>query len=386
MTKAAIEGRLAVRGNPDEINFEFREIIIGINDTLDAVIAPLNVSAEYIDRISKGDIPSKITDNYNGDFNELKTNLNQCIEAINLLINDSKILSQAAVDGHLSTRAEASKHQGSFKTIIEGVNATLDSVILPLNVAAKYVDIISKGEVPSKITDNYNGDFNAIKQNLNNCIDGLQGLVEANAVLKRVTVNDFTQNVNGTYQGLYAEVANSTNGVIERLKHIQNTFANISNGNFNDLDSYKKTGKRSDNDQIVPTIIKTIETIQSISQSLDKYISFCGMGDFKNINIDETQFSGAFKDIAQGLNKSAQVIQEPLEETTRVISRLAIGDLNNKVNGFYGGIFGELKVAANSMIDANLSLVENAKLVAVGDLDVNLEMRSDKDELMKALI
>ena len=59
LSKAAVDGKLATRGNPEEINVEFREIIYGVNDTLDAVIGPLNVSAEYIDRISKGNIPAK---------------------------------------------------------------------------------------------------------------------------------------------------------------------------------------------------------------------------------------------------------------------------------------------------------------------------------------
>ena len=40
-------------------------------------------------------------------------------------------------------------------------------MIGPLNVAAKYVDDISKGDIPAKITDTYNGDFNVIKNNLN---------------------------------------------------------------------------------------------------------------------------------------------------------------------------------------------------------------------------
>ena len=47
------------------------------------------LSAEYVDRISKGDIPAKITDTYNGDFNEIKNNLNQCIDAVNLLVSDA---------------------------------------------------------------------------------------------------------------------------------------------------------------------------------------------------------------------------------------------------------------------------------------------------------
>jgi hypothetical protein len=51
--------------------------------------------------------------------------------------------------------------------VIEGVNGTLDAITQPLNVAANYVDRISKGDIPPKITDNYNGDFNTIKNNLN---------------------------------------------------------------------------------------------------------------------------------------------------------------------------------------------------------------------------
>ena len=87
------------------------------------------------------------------------------------------MLSKAAVEGQLATRADATRHQGDFRKIVEGVNETLDAVIGPLNVAAEYVDRISKGDIPPKITDDYNGDFNEIKNNLNTCIDAIQRLV-----------------------------------------------------------------------------------------------------------------------------------------------------------------------------------------------------------------
>jgi methyl-accepting chemotaxis protein len=149
------------------------------------VIGPLNVAAEYVDRISKGNIPPKITDSYNGDFNEIKNNLNVCIDAVNLLVADANMLAQAAIAGKLATRADASKHEGDFAKIIEGVNRTLDAVIGPLNVAAEYVDRISKGNIPPKITDSYNGDFNEIKNNLNVCIDAVNLLIaDANMLAK----------------------------------------------------------------------------------------------------------------------------------------------------------------------------------------------------------
>ncbi|GAB1371112.1 hypothetical protein MASR1M45_11740 [Candidatus Kapaibacterium sp.] len=95
-SEAAVQGKLDTRAS--EVGFEgdYLNIIKGVNSTLDAVIAPLNVTAEYVDRISKGDIPPKITDNYNGDFNEIKNNLNQCIDAVNLLVKDAGMLAHAA--------------------------------------------------------------------------------------------------------------------------------------------------------------------------------------------------------------------------------------------------------------------------------------------------
>ena len=383
---SALNGDLQNRASNDNLSIEFIPIVNGFNQVIDALIAPLQKTAHYVDQISKGNIPAKITEEYNGDFNEIKTNINQCIDAISLLVVDSKTLSQAAVEGKLATRADASKHQGDFRAVITGVNDTLDAVIGPLNISAEYIDRISKGDIPAKITDHYNGDFNAIKTNLNQCIDGLQGLVEANTVLKHVDSNDFTVNVQGKYQGVFAEVASSTNSIIAQLNVLQGTIGKIADGDFSQLEGYKKVGRRSDNDHIIPTIIRTIETIQSISTSLDSYISYCGMGEFQNVNIDENQYKGAFKAIAQGLNKSAQVIQEPLDETTKVMSQLAVGDLNHRVEGLYRGVFAILKDSANNIIDTNLALVENAKLVAIGDLDVDLRTRSDKDELMKALI
>lgn len=177
LSRAAIEGKLATRADASKHQGDFRKIVQGVNDTLDSVIGPLNVAADYVDKISKGNVPPKITDQYNGDFNTIKNNLNQCIDAVNLLVGDAVLLAKAAVEGKLATRADATKHQGDFRKIVQGVNDTLDSVIGPLNVAADYVDKISKGNIPAKITDQYNGDFNAIKNNLNQCIEAVNGLV-----------------------------------------------------------------------------------------------------------------------------------------------------------------------------------------------------------------
>ncbi|MFN4329062.1 MAG: HAMP domain-containing protein, partial [Limnobacter sp.] len=132
LSEAAARGELSYRADTSQFSFMFKKMIEGVNQTIDSIVGPLNVAANYVDRISKGDIPEKITDNYNGDFNTIKNNLNRAIDAVNKMIADANMLSKAAVDGLLSTRADASQHEGDFRKIVQGVNETLDAVINPL--------------------------------------------------------------------------------------------------------------------------------------------------------------------------------------------------------------------------------------------------------------
>jgi methyl-accepting chemotaxis protein len=173
----SLNGELSQRLDESNVNFEFRHIAAGLNKTLDAVVSPLIMAANCVERISKGDIPEKITDTYYGDFNVIKDNLNHCIDAINLLVNDAQLLAKAAAEGKLDVRVNAAKHQGNFKKIIEGFNQTLDAVIIPLNEAALHINRISTGDMPGLITEEYKGDFNLLKNNINNLIKGLNQII-----------------------------------------------------------------------------------------------------------------------------------------------------------------------------------------------------------------
>ena len=219
LVKAAVDGKLATRADASKHQGDYRKIVQGVDDTLDAVIGPLNVAANYVDRISRGDIPAKITDTYNGDFNVLKNNLNTCIDAVNALVADAGLLVKAAVDGKLATRADASKHQGDFRKIVQGVDDTLDAVIGPLNVSANYVDRISRGDIPAKITDTYNGDFNVLKNNLNTCIDAVNALVADAGMLVKAAVDGklATRADASKHQGDYRKIVQGVNDTLDAV-------------------------------------------------------------------------------------------------------------------------------------------------------------------------
>ncbi len=219
LTKAAVEGRLSTRGNTEKFSGDYAKIVKGVNDTLDAVIGPLNVAADYVDRISEGDVPEKISAEYKGDFNKIKNNLNRCVDAINGLVAEAGMLTKAAVEGRLSTRGNADRFSGDYAKIVKGVNDTLDAVIGPLKVAANYVDRISKGNIPEKISDEYKGDFNEIKNNLNRCIDTINGLVAEAVMLTKAAVEGRLSTRGNTekFSGDYAKIVKGVNDTLDAV-------------------------------------------------------------------------------------------------------------------------------------------------------------------------
>jgi methyl-accepting chemotaxis protein len=219
LSQSAVEGKLAIRADTTQHQGDFRKVLEGVNVTLDAVVTPLNMAAICVESISKGNIPNKITDNYNGDFNAIKNNLNACVDAVNKMAEDANMLAQGAIEGKLSNRADASQHQGDFRKIIEGVNHTLDAVITPLNMAAGYVDNLAKGNIPVKITDSYNGDFNVLKNNLNTCIDAISLLVkDANKLAQAAQDDRLDVRADASqHHGDYRKVIEGVNGTLDTV-------------------------------------------------------------------------------------------------------------------------------------------------------------------------
>ncbi len=118
LVKAAVGGQLATRTNPNETNFEFRAITVGINQTLDAVVTPLNIAAEYVDRIAKGDMPPVITDTYNGDFNTIINNLNAMILALNDVAEKAKLVSVGNLNVELTLRSDKDELMKSLQNMV----------------------------------------------------------------------------------------------------------------------------------------------------------------------------------------------------------------------------------------------------------------------------
>jgi methyl-accepting chemotaxis protein len=129
LVSAAVNGQLSSRARPEEINAEFREIAVGFNQTLDAVIGPLNMAAEYVERISAGDMPELITNEYKGDFNEIKNNLNALIKALVQITEKAQLMSQGDLTISLVKRSEKDELMQALDNMVKANASVINEFI-----------------------------------------------------------------------------------------------------------------------------------------------------------------------------------------------------------------------------------------------------------------
>ena len=179
LTEASREGQLSERGKAEHFRGAYADIVQGVNAMLDAILLPIGEGNRVLAQISSGKIDELITQAYRGDHEKMKQAVNNVALVLQSLHKELAHLTDAAKEGRLAERGNEEQFQGAYAQIVHGVNSILNAVIAPLNVAASYVDRISKGDLPPQITDSYHGEFNNIKNNLNALIGAMEDVTRA---------------------------------------------------------------------------------------------------------------------------------------------------------------------------------------------------------------
>lgn len=246
LAQAAVEGKLSTRADVTKHEGDFRKIVQGFNETLDAVIAPLNVAASYVESIAEGNIPSKITTAYKGDFNALKNNLNLCIDNINILISEMNHMSSEHDLGDIDVKIDESKFDGSFQEMAKGVNAMVFQHIAVKKQAMKCLEGLGLGDFDAPMVQLpgkkafINDMIEQVRSNLKAVSADAKMLAEA-ASDGRVTMRADVTKFKGEFRQIIEGVNNTLDLIVQPISVVKeavdaiNTAAGeISSGN-NDL-------------------------------------------------------------------------------------------------------------------------------------------------------
>lgn len=411
LTKAAVEGRLDTRADATRHQGDFRKIVEGVNDTLDAVINPLNVAAEYVDRISKGDIPEKITDAYQGDFNAIKNNLNACIDAINLLVSDADGLVNGTIEGRLDTRADATRHHGDYRKIVDGVNTTLnvlvgyiDQIPIPILALDNSFNILYMNETGARLLESSKKDligkkcFNQFKTGdcqTRNC--ACAQAMEKNTDITRNTqarpagkdleiaytgipIKNKDGKVTGAFEFIQdhtasVRVAMYLNNEVEKLgENLDKLSKGDTNLSINIADADQYTKDAHDNFVRINNRLSQVNDAVRLLVNDALVLSEAGTAGRLQTRADATRHHGDFRKVVEGVNDTLDSVIIPVNEALRVSREYANSNFAARVDPALNlsGDWIEFKEALNNIgiqVSAAVELINKQLL----DLASNAE-------------
>lgn len=180
-------GELSVRGDVTHCSDDEAELVRLVNQMVDTIVHPMRVASRAIDQIAHGEIPEFIIDDYPGDFNVIKRNVNTFLATMYGMHHEVQNLVKAIGAGKLKTRGNDWDFEGNWRELIAGINRTLDAVIDPVSEARTVLGRMAEYDLTTRVQGRYRGDHAQIKKALNQTATALHdAIAQVSASVARV--------------------------------------------------------------------------------------------------------------------------------------------------------------------------------------------------------
>ncbi|WP_050741811.1 methyl-accepting chemotaxis protein [Acetobacterium bakii] len=154
-------------------------------------------------------------------FNEIGKSIFSVKVSIGEMLEDAGLLTQAAIEGNLTTQADTHKLRGAWKELVGGVNDILVEVSKPINEVMAVMEAISNGNLQVLVMGSYQGDFNVLKEAVNNTASRLDAVVgEISTKMQQLADKNLDIENARQYRGDFIKISNAINVIIESLNNV----------------------------------------------------------------------------------------------------------------------------------------------------------------------
>jgi methyl-accepting chemotaxis protein len=273
MSDAHTAGDIDVVIPEEKFEGAYRTMAHGVNDMVMGHIAVKKKSMACVAEFGKGNFEAPL-ERFPGKKAFINDTIEQVRAHLKALIVDTDLLVKSALKGELSTRADAGKHSGDFRKIIEGINATLDAVVGPLQDVAAIVDCLAGGDLTAKVTHEYAGDFKKLSDSVNTLALQVRSAIQqiGNNTQALVSAAEELNKVSQQMGASAEETAAQANVVSAASGQVTNNVSTVATGADEMGASIKEIAKNTaDATQVATTAVKTAEatnlTITKLGQS-----------------------------------------------------------------------------------------------------------------------
>ena len=184
LLESALNGELDKRINDSNFKGDWKRIMSGLNQLLDAISAPIQEISEVMKNVSEAEFNIKMTGSYKGDFLVLKEAINNTIENVNSYIEEITKVLRKLSENNLD-QGITRHYVGSFYDIKRALNdiiTTYNDTIKSISLTAQQVSLSVRqiSDSSLKLADGSNEQASAV-QKLNDIMSNINERTVHNA-------------------------------------------------------------------------------------------------------------------------------------------------------------------------------------------------------------
>jgi methyl-accepting chemotaxis protein len=136
------KGAIDMRLRDDMFKGDFSILAKCVNKMVESIIDMNDKAMSVVKAFGEGDFnaPLEQFPGKKGDINIIIEQVRANLKALN---SDAQILANAAREGRVTVRADANKHLGDYRKIVEGMNETLDMIVTPISTVKNAAEAIN---------------------------------------------------------------------------------------------------------------------------------------------------------------------------------------------------------------------------------------------------
>jgi len=363
------EGKLGGQAQVKGVSGTWKDLTDNVNFMASNLTGQVRNIAAVTTAVANGDLSKKITVDVQGEILELKDTINTMVDQLSSFASEvTRVAREVGTEGKLGGQAEVLGVSGTWKDLTDNVNFMASNLTSQVRNIADVTTAVATGDLSKKITVDVKGEILELKNTINTMVDQLSSFAsEVTRVAREVGTEGklggqaVVQGVSGTWKDLTDNVNFMASNLTGQVRNIAAVTTAVAMG---DLSKKITVDVQGEILELKITINTMVDQLNSFASEVTRVAREVGTEGKLGGQAEVKGVAGVWKDLTDNVNFMASNLTTQVRGIARVVTAVANGNLNRKLEVEALGEIAELADTINAMIDTLATFADQVTTVA----------------------
>jgi len=363
------EGKLGGQAQVKGVSGTWKDLTDNVNFMASNLTGQVRNIAAVTTAVANGDLSKKITVDVQGEILELKDTINTMVDQLSSFASEvTRVAREVGTEGKLGGQAVVGGVSGTWKDLTDNVNFMASNLTSQVRNIADVTTAVATGNLSKKITVDVKGEILELKNTINTMVDQLSSFAsEVTRVAREVGTEGklggqaVVRGVSGTWKDLTDNVNFMASNLTSQVRNIATVTTAVANG---DLSKKITVDVQGEILELKVTINTMVDQLNSFASEVTRVAREVGTEGKLGGQAEVKGVAGIWKDLTDNVNFMGSNLTTQVRGIARVVTAVANGNLNRKLEVEALGEIAELSDTINAMIDTLATFADQVTTVA----------------------